>query len=272
VLGRKHVARSEIAINPTLSPGGYRESECFDGKDNLHFFFRSRNASDLFSTSVIRSANHFLRLTKRMRRADFLITAFDGENLGHHSPKMDNRFEEIVAHPGVKMLTHSELFRICSIHQPVRPLASSWSTRPEDMKKHIPYPLWKHPDNPIHKLQWEIFSTTLRAISTRAHRPGFSKARALLDQALSSDQFWWASAMPWWGIKEALLGTRLFLAALEALPNGSLASVRKTVERKLSELDEKLSEWQKTGKADKIKRAFLNHEPYARYFGGEKVK
>lgn len=269
--GFEWVILDEIAVNPLLKKTDNIATACHDGPSKLHFFFRSRFASDLFTTAIIKSADHFLSLVGKRRAGDMLITAFDGENLGHHSPQMDNRFEEIIKHPGIKMLTHSELFSVCAFHKHVHPRASSWSSRPQDLKRGIPYPLWQYPGNTLQKIQWSISNTTLRFVRQRKNEK-YRKAQILLDQALSSDQYWWASAMPWWGVEELLRGTTLYLSAVEAIPSSSSTAASKNIHREFSRLEQLARLWHSSGKAGKIKTAFLRHESLERFFGGEKVK
>ena len=270
-LGFEWVILDEIAVNSALKKNNNITTACYDGVSNLHFFFRSRFASDLFTTAIVKSADHFLSLIGKRRADDMLITAFDGENLGHHSPLMDNRFEEIVEHPSIRMLTHSELFRICSIRKRVSPRASSWSSRPQDLKRGIPYPLWQYPGNALQKIQWDITNEALRFVRWGKNEK-YGTAQTLLDQALSSDQYWWASAMPWWGVEELLGGTILYLRAVEAIPSSSATTASKKIHREFSRLEYLARLWHSSGKAGKIKRAFLRHEPLERFFGGEKVK
>ena len=265
------VILDEIAVNPAFKKTNNITTTCYDGTSRLHFFFRSRFASDLFTTAIVKSADHFLSLIGKRRTDDMLITAFDGENLGHHSPQMDNRFEEIIEHPSIRMLTHSELFRVCSTHKRVSPRASSWSSRPQDLKRGTPYPLWQYPGNTLQKIQWEITDTALRFVCRKKNEK-YNTAQTLLDQALSSDQYWWASAMPWWGVDELLRGTALYLRAIEAIPLSSSTAASKKIHREFSRLEYLAKLWHSSGKAGKIKRAFLRHEPLERFFGGEKVK
>jgi len=269
--GFEWVILDEIAVNPALKKTNNITTTCYDGASGLHFFFRSRFASDLFMTAIVKSADHFLSLIGKRRAGDMLITAFDGENLGHHSPQMDNRFEEIIEHPSINMLTHSELFRVCSNHKRVFPGASSWSSRPQDIKRGIPYPLWLYPGNTLQKMQWDISKAALRFVRQKKNEK-YGAAQTLLDQALSSDQYWWASAMPWWGVEELLRGTALYLRAIEAIPLSSSTAASKKVHGQFVRLESLARLWHSSGKAGKIKKAFLRHESFERFFGGEKVK
>jgi hypothetical protein len=163
----------------------------------------------------------------------------DAETFGHHIENWDqlflaDAFEAIEPYAGVvqqrplaqstrKLLTMtqadgagpdavvsstvSEIVDRMKRGDVIEPLAASWSTTPDDLAAGVPYPLWQQPGNFIHKLQWEHVDLALQ-LTTRAqevadtvvsHRHA-DIARALMDAALHSCQFWWASRRPHWDI------------------------------------------------------------------------
>jgi hypothetical protein len=81
------------------------------------------------------------------------------------------------------------------------PKPSSWSTSKEDIARKNYYPLWKEPGNRIHELQWEHLNICFRLTNlaekikrTTPESENFTGiARALLDKAFTSCQFWWAN-------------------------------------------------------------------------------
>ena len=89
----------------------------------------------------------------------------------------------------------------------VSPKASSWSTSGADLEAGVPYPLWDDPRNRVHALLWrhlrlgiELVEIVVRVTHpSDAHRHA-DIARGLLDRALHSCQFWWASRRPMWDI------------------------------------------------------------------------
>ena len=105
----------------------------------------------------------------------------------------------------VRVVTLSKLLDIMPSAGPVEPRASSWSTSIEDIRAGNPYPLWKSPENIVHQLQWQHLKLAIglsqKASEVAANEPSrfyADIARNLLDRALHSDQFWWASKRPWW--------------------------------------------------------------------------
>ncbi|MEA1958095.1 MAG: hypothetical protein U9N44_00250 [Chloroflexota bacterium] len=107
----------------------------------------------------------------------------------------------------IQAVTISELLDVFPRGQTIEPKASSWSTENSDIEAGNPYPLWKASHNILHQHQWEHLDIAMdmvyKAIAeakTDAIKEYADIARALLDQALHSCQFWWASRRPMWDI------------------------------------------------------------------------
>ena len=114
-----------------------------------------------------------------------------------------------------------ELLKVFPRGNQVEPRSSSWSTSADDIKMQNYYPLWKDRDNPVHQKQWEHLNITMdvahKAVEL-ADSDNSSKfadiARATLDAALHSCQFWWASRKPMWDINMVYRGLNLQREAL----------------------------------------------------------
>jgi len=107
----------------------------------------------------------------------------------------------------VQAVTISGLLDIFPRGLAVEPKASSWSTSNDDIEAGNPYPLWKNKDNAIHQFQWEhleiamaMVNKAIKEAKSDATKHYAHIARALLDAALHSCQFWWASRRPMWDI------------------------------------------------------------------------
>jgi hypothetical protein len=93
------------------------------------------------------------------------------------------------------------------------PLASSWSTTADDLARGVPYPLWNDPGNHIHGLLWEHLTLCIE-LQQQAEQCADSPpsqwhtgiARNILDTALHSCQFWWASRRPHWDVNMVFRG------------------------------------------------------------------
>ena len=219
-LGYQWVALDEIAYNGKFGQisfeQGYQIKDLFlnQKNKNLKIIFRHRDLSSLFFGRWLDSVDKFFSAVKKDKQTDkYLITAFDGENLGHHQRHLADLWAEILKNKQIKTITCSEylnLFKNYPFRQ-ITPLASSWSTEIKDLNKNIPYPLWQDPDNQIHQLQWQINNLIIKIVKSNQTHLNYKKARKILDQAICSDQYWWASARPWWGPEMIEQGLNRFL-------------------------------------------------------------
>jgi len=138
----------------------------------------------------------------------------------------------------VQTVTISQLLDAFSLGEVVDPKPSSWSTSSEDIEAGNPYPLWSDKDSELHRLQWEHMAICTEMGSKAAqiadndeskHFAGI--ARGLLDRALHSDQFWWASRRPMWDINMIHLGLmsqwRVMVNAFKAVNSSGAHSDRK---------------------------------------------
>jgi alpha-amylase/alpha-mannosidase (GH57 family) len=180
-----------------------------------------------------------LEKNRRGRKDTYIITAMDAETFGHHLRDWETLFlaevyeelaprresyehihqakelaaehrqlvEALELSREVQMVTISELLDLFPKGQTIEPRASSWSTTAEDIAAGVPYPLWLDKGNDIHRLQWEHTNICVELAHRAKERADNDEsrrfadiARGLLDRALHSDQYWWASRRPMWDI------------------------------------------------------------------------
>jgi hypothetical protein len=117
------------------------------------------------------------------------------------------RIMEVAKTGEIRVVTLSQLLELFPAGSYVEPRASSWSTSADDIQAGNPYPLWNSKENLIHQLQWQHLKIAIEL--TRKAEKGAGNdsaknyadlARGLLDRAMQSDQFWWASRRPMWDI------------------------------------------------------------------------
>jgi alpha-amylase/alpha-mannosidase (GH57 family) len=103
--------------------------------------------------------------------------------------------------PEIEVVTISRLLELFPSGQSIEPHASSWSTTVDEIKQGNPYPLWKSKGNALQHLLWQHLKVasdmTYKAMTVAATdsiKYYSDAARGLLDKALQSDQFWWASS------------------------------------------------------------------------------
>jgi alpha-amylase/alpha-mannosidase (GH57 family) len=139
----------------------------------------------------------------------------------------------------IRIVTISEVAETFPRGRVVEPRASSWSTTAEDLAQGNPYPLWRAPGNHVHTLQWQHVELCLEVLyraeavaDTERSRHFTGIARALMDPALHSCQFWWASRRPHWDINLIARGLyqqeQVLLNAYKAI---NLSTVSEEVKR-----------------------------------------
>jgi hypothetical protein len=160
----------------------------------------------------------------------YVITAQDGETFGHHIKNAEQTFlkrtlDLIAENDGMEICFISDLIEKFPIIEASAPRPSSWSTTMGDINYGVHYPLWKHPDNPIHNIQYKILarvSELLDALdtcsdATACNDPAYldykNTARYFYDTGVHSCQFWWASGNPMWSPNLILDGADLLVKA-----------------------------------------------------------
>ena len=113
----------------------------------------------------------------------------------------------------IQAVTISELLELFKQGKAVDPKPSSWSTTNDDIAAGNPYPLWKDPNNEVHRLQWEHLTICIELVNkaqkcadNKESRHFAAIARRLLDRAEHSCQMWWASQRPMWDINLIHMG------------------------------------------------------------------
>lgn len=267
-LGFLWMMADEIALMGTI--GDVHFDRKYHIRDvGLPIVFRQRGISDLFFSEFMNTADDFFRaVEKDVQINNVLITAFDGENLGHHRKGFDRVWESIVTDDRIEAITVPEFLKRTKTIEEIVPRASSWSSNPREIDAGIPYVLWHHPENPIHQRQWELTHLAVEAVRDA---PSINpKIRSALDEALASDQYWWASAQPWWSGDIIRRGSDRFVSILDNAP-GLSDKKRKRATELINEIRHLTRDWQESGKVEKIRHAYLNGDSRPRYLGGEKI-
>lgn len=267
-IGYQYLVLDEIAYSGRIGKVSFEKR--YKIKDlKLKVIFRNRGLSDIFYTGWLDSEEKFWQALKHDNRSNnFLITAFDGENLGHHKPGSEKIFEILLKK--IKTLTFSELLKTYQKEEIVEPVSSSWASRKEEIKEKIFFPLWFHPKNKIHQLQWQLTYLVIKKIEKSKKDKNYKKAREELDKALNSCQYWWASATPWWSTEIVSEGAEKLILVLK-----NLKKIDKKILKKGENLKNKIIstalEWQNSGLAEKLKNNYLKGQSI-RYFGGKILK
>jgi alpha-amylase/alpha-mannosidase (GH57 family) len=239
----------------------------------LAVFFRDNLLSNKISFQELGPQDFLehLKALKGDKENIYVVTAMDAETYGHHIKDWEELFlaevyeeiqvrsetyahikqktalaqqhmslvrEEEASHL-IQTVTISQLLDHFPLGEVIDPKPSSWSTEAQDIDSGNPFPLWKHNDNDIHRLQWDHVAICMELCSkaTQVADSDESKhfagiARGLFDRALQSDQFWWASHAPMWDINLIHMGLidqwRVILNAYRAInKSGAGGDVKK---------------------------------------------
>ncbi|UCC20263.1 MAG: hypothetical protein JSV62_02965 [Promethearchaeota archaeon] len=171
-LGYKWVIMSGIAC-----PVDWPYDKIYCSPNGLQLFFRDDILSNKISFKDI-SAKDFVKALKEIFQLQknpkikseknfnrYVITAMDGETFGHHIRNYEKTFlkkvlDLISADDNIKTISISDLDQYFPINnKKIIPRESSWSTTYEDIQKEIPYPLWKHPKNNVHRYYWKLMTS-----------------------------------------------------------------------------------------------------------------
>ncbi|MFH1535180.1 MAG: hypothetical protein ABIF80_04325 [Patescibacteria group bacterium] len=234
---------------------------------SLKVAFRNRKISDLFAVKPQAETKKMFR--ENCCTGEPLFVAMDGETLGHHRPGMEKVFEELTLDKKVQTVTYSQALRAYGSFKSISPYSSSWASSERELKKGIPFELWDHPKNPIHKLQWELFNLAIVIVTESKSDKNFKSARTLLDKSMSSDFFWWASAHPWWSVEIIEEGVARLQKLINSLNNPPAIKLKKA-NLLAKEIIDLARQWQDSGHAYKEKKMFLAGYNYKPYMAGKK--
>jgi alpha-amylase/alpha-mannosidase (GH57 family) len=203
-LGYEWVIVDELSFPREKWPVDYSKIYTIEGLKNFKIYLRERKMSWIILSGQVGTGNLLIQgLGDRLNKGEYLLTAMDGETFGHHRPGLDHLLFEIYQSPDLKTILISDLPKHFQKTEPIEPLASTWALMAKDLEKKKPFSRWKDEENAIHNLQWELTNLAMGVVYKAAKKKaaGYEEARTALDRALHSDQYWWASAKPWWSIE-----------------------------------------------------------------------
>lgn len=236
-LGYKWIILDEVAATVPLDP-----TKTYKNSAGLHFFFRERNASFKILSAQLGTADSLIReFSDRLDKNQYLLTAMDGETFGHHRLGLEQLLVDIYKEPRLPTVKISDLPALFPDTIVTEPRPSNWALTPKDLAAGNFYSRWDDPDNPIHHTQWELLNLALR-LGQNEPEP----QRTQLDAALHSDQFWWASARPWWSLEMIERGAYDLLTAINSFKNVSAADKKQAYDLYIQIITTGF-EWQRNG-------------------------
>lgn len=228
-------------------------------KKNLSLFFRNKRVSSLILSAVTRQASGLLEESQDLHTKDkYWFTVMDAETFGHHRIGHEKLLFDIMRHDFFEPVLVSELIKSDLPKKEVNIIASTWTNEEQDfwldkqdnVIEANSFILWKDPDNPIHNLQWKLTDFVTKKVEEYKDYEGFDDARKKLDKALASDQYWWASAKPWWSLEMIEQGAYALKSVLEAFNDSGGKSVKQDQQRAeelYRKILDKAFEWQREG-------------------------
>lgn len=248
-LGYKWIIMDELGFPPDnkYSPDTIYK---INGVEDFSVFFRERNLSFTILSAQVGTVPTILRyLGPRLEKNEYVVTAMDGETFGHHRPGLEALLFDLLNESKIEPLMISDLLAKFDKTEIIEPRDSTWAVTKTDIKNNTPFSRWNNAGNVIQQNQWELTNLAIKSANNKKASP---EVRDLLDEALHSDQYWWASARPWWSLEMIERGAY----ELKTLILTSAAS--KTEKNRAEELYRNIIytalDWQRSGYVDELSR------------------
>jgi 4-alpha-glucanotransferase len=254
-LGYKWIIVDELSFPRDKGPIDYSKLYSMEGLDDFYIHFRERKMSWTILSGQVGTGELLLKgLGDRIDKNEYLLTAMDGETFGHHRPGLEHLLFEIYGSRGISTILVSDLPKHFKEKALVKPEPSTWALMDKDREQNEPFNRWIDKDNEIHKLQWELTNLALESIKKSDDKdPCYGDARSILDRALHSDQYWWASARPWWSIEMIERGAKELSDAILKMP-GIETETKEKAKRLYQYIIFTAFDWQREGVVDALSR------------------
>lgn len=220
----------------------------------LEVFFRERHMSWAIMSGHVGTEDKLIaELGERLTQPEYMLSAMDGETFGHHRPGLEGLLFEVAEDQRIETSKISDLRSRFDVIEDVNPKPSTWALMSKDMLRDNPFARWKDHGNHVHDLQWELTNLALDVYSEK-HQNIENPVEDNLDRALHSDQYWWASARPWWSMEMIELGAH---DLWQSVASAHWAEIpEKLAARNLYQnIVLQAFEWQRSGNVDKIARS-----------------
>jgi alpha-amylase/alpha-mannosidase (GH57 family) len=232
-LGYKWIIMSGIACPVEEKEVDWPYDKIYCSPNGLQLYFRD----DILSNKIAfkkTTAKDFIKSLRKIFiskedhnelhdkvRDRYVLTAVDGETFGWHVKNYEKVFlgkvlelilnsensddNNLKFEEKIKVVFISELENYFPIsNKNINPRDSSWSASYEDIINKIPYPLWNHPENSVHKFYWKIVKSlnNLMNLAGNLDFTGkweienyYNTARWFYDRGLHSCPLWWSNSL-----------------------------------------------------------------------------
>lgn len=269
--GYKWVIADELCYSAN-SPDFMYDSVCKDGKTGLPILLRNRRISNLIMSGITRSAESLLPvLNNQPKEYQYFVTGMDGETFGHHRPGLESLLFDVVSDSRFEVTGVSDFLSDWESRNPTKYTdfsvsSCTWASSREDVAEGCQYLSWQNKDNIIHSYQHRLVDLVLQRFyafekefgvaasknkSISGNVEKVTEVRQLLDQALASDHFWWASAKPWWSLEMIENGAFRFLKIIELIDGVKSELYAESLKLYFSIVSTAF-EWQRNGTVTKL--------------------
>ena len=219
-MGFEWVIVDELSFSRDVGALDYGRRYTVEGLGDFSIYFRERRMSYKILSGQLGTGNLLIEgLGDRLNQPGYLLTAMDGETFGHHRPGMEQLLFEIYRSKEMQTIMISDLPKYFPEATPIEPLSSTWALMEKDLEQNAPFSRWLDPGNTIHEQQWELVDLAIKVVHGSDQKdPAWPVVRTALDRALHSDQFWWASAKPWWSLEMIEAGAKELNEVVQKAP------------------------------------------------------
>jgi predicted glycosyl hydrolase (DUF1957 family) len=262
-MGYRWIIVDEIALNGKLGHAPSDKVYKISGLKDFFVFFKERRFSAEIDKGTYQDADGFLTaLGERTKKHEYLLTGLNCDGRGQDRLEQEKLLRDIYKSRAIGTCTISNLTIAFKHVEPIEPLPSSRSTSEEEMSEGIPYPHWSNPDNDLHKLQWQLTHFAIDAISSLDNDDAHSRqARHILDRALYSCQYYWASCRPWWDMQIVEQGAVAIIGAIKEAKGLLPREVFTQAQGLYNDLHKKAMQLQYSGDAERMRREYLKSHP-----------
>lgn len=251
-LGYKWVIVDELSFPKERGRVDYSQVYDVSGLKDFSIFFRERRMSWIILSGQVGTGRLLMQsLGDRLQKQEYLLTAMDGETFGHHRPGLEQLLFEIYNQDDINTVKISELLPSFP-HQDITPQSSTWALMEKDLEERKPFSRWHDSSNDIHRMQWQLTNLALAAVAASPlDDPGYTRARESLDRAIHSDQYWWASARPWWSIEMIERGAKELYDTVLSCP-GVTEKTKEEAKHLYHSIVFTAFDWQRSGLVDQL--------------------
>jgi hypothetical protein len=248
--GFKWVVLDELAYNGRVGQVDYSKTYKIEGTSLKAVFREHRLSTTIMSAAPREIARLRDAAREELAKDRYILTGMDGETFGHHRVGHEQLLFSMFREPELGLVTVSEVLERFTDVETIKSIACTWASSEGDIVEGVQFISWRDPKNEIHALQWEMLELGVSELSRmpKSH-PEFERLRQKLDVAVSSDQFYWAAAKPWWMIEFIERGAYTLLDILQQIPeaNRDLSGRALDLYHAIMGL---AFDWQRSGKID----------------------